>query len=379
MEIAMQAQHQDDLQNFVDFSAIQLSPRFAAESFGLSTRRLAVIEAEHGIEIQRKLGGAVPTRVYTPQDLFEIAAVRRAAGLSKGFGRQMVASTFVPKGGTAKTTLAVNISIVAQITGLKVLLIDNDPQGDSSSMLGYDPDFDADDLQEMGIPRDRLVDGHFGNLMQSLLRMRVFDHKGLDGVIKKPFGENGVHLIPADAYLDDLSVALDAMDNSDMWYSQWLQKANNGGIPGCDVSGYDLIIFDNAPATSRLTKNAVAASDMLLCPVRMDKFSFRALNRLNDWCVRFAQAYKYAPAVTAVPTMFIRNRPRLLASLATLNQLFPGRVTEEKLFFSEDYSKSLDEGVPLMFWKQANKDTLAGARRVYHEVLNRIRDLSHSA
>ena len=258
------------------------------------------------------------------------------------------------------------------------MLIDNDPQGDSSSMLGYDPDFDANDLREMGIPQDRLVDGHFGNLMQPLLRMRAFDQKGLNDVIKKPFGENGIHLIPADAYIDDLSVALDAMDNSDMWYSQWIHKANNGGIPGCDISRYDLIIFDNAPATSRLTKNAVAASDMLLCPVRMDKFSFRALNRLNDWCVRFAQAYKYAPAVTAVPTMFIRNRPRLLSSLATLNKLFPGRVTEEKLYFSEDYSKSLDEGIPLMFWKQANKDTLAGARRVYHEVLQKIREMSHT-
>lgn len=373
----MPTDYQDDSLNYVDFSKIQLSPRFAADTFGLTTRRLADIEAEHGIEIQRKTGGAVPTRVYSPNDLFDIAAVRRALGHSKGPGRQMVASTFVPKGGTAKTTLAVNISLVAQITGFKVLLIDNDPQGDSSSMLGYDPDFDESDLEVLGVPKDRLVEGHFGNLMQPLLRMRAFDQKNLSEVIKKPFGENGIHLIPADAYIDDLSVALDAMDNSDMWYAQWLDKANKGEIPGCDISGYDLIIFDNAPATSRLTKNAVAASDLLLCPVRMDKFSFRALNRLNDWCVRFAQAYKYAPAVTAVPTMFIRNRPRLQGSLATLNEMFPGRVTEEKLYFSEDYTKSLDDGIPLMFWKNANKETLLGARKVYHEILNRIRDLSN--
>lgn len=372
----MQFDSQDALQNYVDFSKIELSPRFAADFFGLTTRRLADIESEHGIQIQRKMRGAVPSRVYTPQSIFELAAMRRSLGHSKKLGRQMVVSTFVPKGGTAKTTLAVMISIIAQVTGLRVLLIDNDPQGDSTSSLGYDPDFDADDLLEMGIPQDRLVDGHFGNLMQPLLRMRAFDQKGLDDVIKKPFGEYGVHLIPADAYIDDLSVYLGAMDNPDMWYSQWINKANNGLIPGCDISGYDLIIFDNAPSTSRLTKNAVAASDMLLCPVRMDRFSFRALNRLNDWCTRFANAYEYAPVVTAIPTMFIRERPRLLASLATLNKMFPGRVTEEKLFFSEDYSKSLDDGVPLLFWKQANKDTLLDARRVCNEVLQRIRDLS---
>lgn len=374
----MHSEFQDDLPNYVDFNDIQLSPRFAASCFGLTTRRLKDIEEENGIEIQRVLRGTVSTRAYTPADIFDIAAMRRALGMAKGLGRQMVVSTFVPKGGTGKSTVAVNLGLYAQVAGLRVLLIDNDPQGDSSNMLGYDPDLGPEDLAAMGIPADRLVDGHFGNLISPLLRMRAFEQKRLTDVIKKPFGENGIHLVPADSYIDDLSVALDAMDNSDMWYATWIEKAKAGAIPGCDISGYDLIIIDNAPATSRLTKNAVAASDLLLCPVRMDKFSFRALLRLNDWCVRFAQAYKFAPAISAIPTMFIRNRARLLASLASLNEMFPGRVTDEKLYFSEDYSKSLDEGVPLMFWKAANKETLEAARRVYGEVLQKIRHLSHA-
>ncbi|EFW82920.1 ParaA family ATPase [Pseudomonas savastanoi pv. glycinea] len=363
-------------QNFVDFNSILYTPQYAAGCFGLTTRRLMAIEEEHGLDIKRIKRGSSTSRVYTASDLFNIAALRRSLGHLKPIGRQIVASTFVPKGGTAKTTTAVNLAISAQFAGLKTLIIDNDPQGDTSNMLGYDPDLSPEDLVDMNIPSDRLVDGHFGNLLSPLLRMKPFSEKSLADVIKKPFGENGIHLIPADTYLEDLAVALDASNNSDMWYARFIEDANAGKLPGCDLSVYDLIIIDNAPAGSRLTKNSVAASDLLLCPVRMDKFSFRALLRLHEWCARFAKEYSYAPALMAVPTMFIRKRARLLANLQSLNTLFPGQVTEEKIYFSEDYSKSLDDGIPLMLWKGANSQTIDTARLVFGEILLKIRSLA---
>ncbi|UST77259.1 ParA family protein [Pseudomonas siliginis] len=368
----------DSLPNFVDFDSVLYTPAFAANCLDLSPRRLADIEAENGLEIRRVCSGSssIPRRTYTAQDIFKISALRRSLNHVKGLARQIIVSTFVPKGGTGKTNTAVSLAICAQMAGLKVLLIDNDPQGDSSSMLGYDPDLDPDDLKEMGIPADRLVDGHLGNLISPLLRMRPFENKSLDQVIKKPFGEFGIHLIPADSTLEDLGFALDASNNSDMWYAKWIDDAATGKIPGCDLSVYDLIIFDNAPSGSRLTKNSVAASELLLCPVRMDKFSFRALIRLHDWCARFAKEYNYAPVIAAIPTMFKRNRPRLLNNLLRLNGLFPRGVTEEKIFFSEDYEKALDTGIPLMLWKGADKDTLKSARSVYAEILDKVRDLA---
>lgn len=369
---------EQNLQNYVDFSQISYSPQFAAETFGLSTRRLKDIEEENGIEIRRVPRGTATARVYGIADLFAIAAMRRQLGHSKRLNRQIVVSTFIPKGGTGKTTTAVNTAIAAQFAGMKTLIIDNDPQGDTSSLLGYDPDFGPEDLEEMGIPTDRLVDSHLGNLVSPLLRSKAFEQKTLGEVVKKPFGEDGIHLIPADASLEDLGVWLDASNNPDMWYARWIQKACAGEIPGCDLSVYDLIIFDNAPAGSRITKNAVAASDLLLCPIRMDKFSLRALLRLNDWCARFAQEYSFSPAMMAIPTMFIRNRPSLYNSLHRLNALFPGRVTEEKIYVSEDYTKSLEDGVPLLLWKGATAKSLAPVRAVTTEVLEKIREIANS-
>lgn len=376
MQQASDQYDDDSVASYTDFDNLLYPPQFAADCFGLTTRRLKDIEEENGLEIRRVPRGTVTSRAYTLKDIFDIAALRRAKGYAKGLPRQVVVSTFVQKGGTGKTTTSVNFAIYLQLAGLRVLCIDNDAQGDTSSVFGYDPDLSLSDLESMGIPSERYVAGHFGNLLSPDLRVRCFEPMSFDEVVKKPFGENGPHLIPADAYLEDLEVALDAENNSDFWYASWLERARNGEIPGVDLSLYDVIIFDNAPTSSRLTNNSIVASDFLLCPVRMDKFSFRALMRLNDWMVRFAKAYRRSPGVLAIPTMFIRNRRRILNNLVVLNDLFPGRVSEEKLYYSEDYGKALDEGVPVLVWKGTSGKTLESMRDVFSEALKRLRELA---
>ncbi|MGG4660493.1 AAA family ATPase [Pseudomonas vlassakiae] len=369
-------QFEEESVYFTDFSTLLYPPKFAADCFGLTTRRLQDIEDENGLEIRRIARGTVPTRAYTLSDIFDIAAIRRSKGQAKGLPRQVVISTFVPKGGTGKTTVTVNLAIYLQMQGLRILIIDNDPQGDSSSELGYDPDLSRSDLESMGIPPERYVEGNFGNLLSPELRGRQFEPMPFEQVVKKPFGENGPHLIPADAYLEDLVVALDAENNMDFWYADWLERARSGEIPGIDTSGYDVILFDNAPTASRLTKNSIVASDFVICPVRMDKFSFRALMRLNEWMVRFAKAYRRSPVVLAIPTMFIRNRKRILNNLVVLNDLFPGRVAEEKLYYSEDYGKALDQGIPLIVWKGATNKSIDSMRSVFSEALQKVREFA---
>lgn len=108
----------------------------------------------------------------------------------------------------------------------------------------------------------------------------------------------------------------------------------------------------------------------------MDKFSFRALMRLNEWMVRFAKAYRRSPVVLAIPTMFIRNRKRILNNLVVLNDLFPGRVAEEKLYYSEDYGKALDQGVPLIVWKGATNKSIDSMRSVFSEILQKVREFA---
>jgi len=355
---------------YADFSSLYLPPQFAAEALGLNIQTLKAVERDHGLDIRRVPRGAISARAYTVDDICKIAFLRREKGLTKGLSRPITISMFVQKGGTGKTTCSVNLPMELAFQGLRVLLIDNDPQADASSMLGYDPDLTPEELEEMGISGDRAINGHFGNLLGI---NNMFPPMTLEQVIKKPFGEYGPHLIPAEESLDDLDIALGAANNSDFRYAAHIEKARKGLLPHCDFSGYDVIIFDNAPSGSLITRNSMVASDFLVCPVRMDRFSFRALSRLAGKLAAFKEDFQRSPEIIAIPTMFIKNRPRILANLTRLSELFPGRVTDGRLFFSEDYSKALEEGVPIMAWKHGSENSLGAMRGVFSEVLSRIR------
>ncbi|SEJ55110.1 Cellulose biosynthesis protein BcsQ [Azotobacter beijerinckii] len=357
---------------YTDYESLFLPPQFAAESLGLTTRTLKLIEEENGLEIHRVPRGSVSARMYLVSDLFQMAAIRRAKGATKGLAHPITLSTFVQKGGTGKTTCSVNLAIYLSLAGLRTLLIDNDPQGDATTMLGYDPDLFPEELEEMGIPGSRAIDGCLSNLLGM---GGISPLKTLDEVIKKPFGEYGPHLIPAEPTLTSLDLALNAANNPDFRYAAFIQKARSGQIEHCDLSGYDVIIFDNAPSGSRLTRNTVVASDMLLCPVRMDKFSFRALTRLANDLVEFEQDFNRSVGICALPTMFIKNRPRILNNVAKLSDMLPGCVTDSRIYHSEDFSKALEESIPLLLWRGASDSSAGAMRRAFAEILERLRSI----
>lgn len=360
-----------DQYTFTDFTQLRFTPQFAADSLGVSPQTLKAIEKEYGLNIARISRGNVDHRSYTLNDMFQIAFIRRQSGSTKGLSQPITISTYVQKGGTAKTTATCNIGIEFALAGFKTLIIDNDPQADVSSMLGYDPDQTTEELVEMGLPADRAVEGHFGNL----IRLGTFKDMTLDQVIKKPFGEFGPHLIPAYDALDDMDLVLRNQQGADFRYGLFIDRARKGGFPHCDLSSYDVIIMDNAPSGTMLSRNSLAAADFLLCPIRMDKFSFRALSRLAFKINQMNEDFNRAPEMIAVPTMYVRNRPRLQANLARLSTLFPGKVTEQQLFHSEDYSKSLEEGVPIVLWKQGSDNSLGAFRSVFDEMMGRIKSV----
>jgi len=362
-----------DKYEWTDFSLIQYPPKFAAEALGISPQTLKRIEEEYDLQIGRTPRGSVETRAYTINDLFHIARLRREARQTMGFNRPVTGAVYVSKGGTSKTTTTCNMAIQFALTGLKVLMIDNDQQGDLTSMLGYDPDLTPEELEELGAPRDIAVDGHFGNVLAMGSR---FEKKTLDSVIKKPFGEYGPHLIPAEDSMDNMDTVLRSQPGSDFLYGYFFEKSREGKYAHCDLSSYDVILIDNAPATSAMSRNAMIAADFLICPIRMDKFSYKAMSRLADSLTDFAERFKRAPEIIAVPTMYVAHRPRMQKNLAKLVGLFPGKVTHEQLHSSEDYSKSLDDGVPLSLWRQGGEKSAGAVRKVFAEVCERIRNVT---
>ncbi|WP_084201662.1 AAA family ATPase [Chromobacterium piscinae] len=355
---------------------INFTTKQVSEALDLSVNYLRRLEDELGLQIQRVLRGSVEVRSYTPEDLFTIQAKRRERGQLKGLPKPLVLSVYVKKGGTAKTSITVNLAIQLQMLGFKVLVIDNDPQGDCTTMFGYDPDRTAKELEEEGISPDRAVDGHFGNLIAPE-KSRI-NQMALDQIIKKPYGEYGPHLIPAEESLEDLSSDLQAMLHADLRYGLFLSKALKGEIPHCNLSKYDVVILDNNPAGTPISRNAMVACDMMICPIRFDKFSFRALNRLANMFNEFAAVTGRAPEMVAIPTMFVRQRPRMQRNLADMRDLLHDNVTQEQLHMSEDYAKSLEDGIPLSFYKDVTPLSINALRAVTAEISERMKNLSGS-
>ncbi|WP_455233581.1 ParA family protein [Geopseudomonas aromaticivorans] len=358
----------DEALPYTDYSKLMFPPQRAAEMLGIHLRTIQAVDKDLGVEVARVPRGNAMVRMFSLDDLFKIARLRKEKGLVKPLARPVTLTTYIQKGGTGKTTYAANLSIQFSLAGFKTLVIDNDPQGDVSGIFGYDPDYTAEELLEVGIPADRAVDGHFCNLLQLPNSL----HKTLGEVIKKPFGEYGPHLIPAEGSLEDMDSVLRNANGSDFRYMMFMEAARNGRVNGCDISGYDLVIFDNAPTGSMLSRNAMIAADILLCPIRMDKFSFRALSRLDFKLREFARDFSRMPEVVAIPSMFVRGRPRVQANLARVEAFFPGKLTSP-IYMSEDYDKSLEHCIPLSLWSSANNMTQDAMREVSRELIARIR------
>ncbi len=153
------------------------------------------------------------------------------------------------KGGVGKTTTSVNLSACVAEKGKRVLLIDLDPQGNSTSGLGVDKDAALASTYDVIINHIPVT--------QALL----------------PTGTQRLYLLPAQIALAGAEVELVSMMAREQVLKRALEPVREE---------FDYIFIDCPPSLGLLTLNALTAADTLLVPIQCEYYALEGLSQLMN-------------------------------------------------------------------------------------------------
>jgi chromosome partitioning protein len=153
------------------------------------------------------------------------------------------------KGGVGKTTTTVNIAAALSMGGLRVLVIDLDPQGNASTALGV-PHRDTAGIYEV-----------------------LMGNTSITSVIQKVAGFPVLDCVPSNSSLANAEVNLVSMVARELRLKEALDEI---------FPNYDYIFIDCPPSLGLLTINALAAARELLIPIQTEYYALEGLSQLLE-------------------------------------------------------------------------------------------------
>lgn len=240
------------------------------------------------------------------------------------------------KGGVGKSTTVVSLGAYLGMRGHKVLCVDVDSQGNTTT--GF------------GIAKRSLL---FSSYEVLIGKCRI-----QDAVIKTNF-EN-VSLLPAISALAGAEIDLIDLDNR----SERLKMA----LVSCRLD-YDYILIDCPPSLSLITINSLVAADTVLIPMTAEYLALEGLSQLYE-TVKIVKS-KYNAGLMIEGILFTMYDARLNLSeqvVAEVEKFFPHQVFQTKIPRNVRLSEAPSHGKPIFYYDRASKGSEA-YEMLAHEML----------
>ena len=231
------------------------------------------------------------------------------------------------KGGVGKTTTCVNLCCAVKQKGKKVLLVDCDPQGNSTSGMGVDK-YGADGTYELMTKGADI----------------------LDCIVRTPYGD----VVPSNKELSGASVELVGMENREFVLKNALSLV---------YGDYDYIFIDCPPSLELLTLNALVAADSVLIPMQCEYYALEGIADLMTTIKLCNKRLNPTLSVQGIVLTMFDARTNLTQQVAfELREYFGDKVYETVIPRSVRLSEAPSHGKPGVAYDKIGKGSRAYVR-----------------
>jgi chromosome partitioning protein len=244
------------------------------------------------------------------------------------------------KGGVGKSTTVVNLAAALGGKGKKVLVVDIDAQGNTTTGLGV---------------RKR-------SIVNTVYEVLIGACRAADAIVPTAF--KGVSLISSAQKLAGAEIELASVDNRLMRLKMQLLAVKDM---------FDFILIDTPPSLSLITLNALVACDSVMIPIQCEFYSLEGLVQLTDTIKRIKDGYNPNMYIEGILFTMYVGRYNLTAQVVNeVNKYFAKEVYKTVIPRNVALSEAPSHGKPIMYYDRSSRGCEA-YETFCSEFLSRIR------